>query len=84
MHPRTITFIHIFLTVLVLAQSNTYTFDISCESLNGLKIQLAVGEAIAMAKNAVNRIQNPNDQVTERLFQTIYKKARNQAPQPLS
>lgn len=84
MRPWTITFIHILLTVLVQTQINTFYFDTSCDNVNGLKIEMAMGEAIAMAKNAVNRIQNPNDQVTERLFRTIYKKARNEAPKPLS
>lgn len=69
---------------LVHAQVWNYVIDSSCDTNNYPKAQNAAKEAIEMAKTAVSRLNDPNDQVTERLFQTIFKKSRAQESGPRS
>lgn len=66
------------------AQSWNYVIDSSCNTNNYPKAENAAKEAIAMAKNAAARINDPSDQVTERLFQTVFKKSRAQESGPKS
>jgi hypothetical protein len=70
---------------LVQAVVTRYAFDPnSCNNAYGDKVKRAVAEAISMANNAVIRIMDPNDQVTARLFRTIWKVTRDQETRPLS
>ncbi|KAL9617308.1 MAG: hypothetical protein Q9160_007888 [Pyrenula sp. 1 TL-2023] len=64
------------------AQIWNYVIDSSCDTNNFPKAQNAAKEAIDMAKAAVARLNDQNDQVTERLFQTIFKKSRAQESGP--
>jgi hypothetical protein len=83
MQPLTIVVMSILLIGLVHAVP-TYTLDSSCYgNSNGAKARLAAAEAIYMARTAVTRITNHNDEVTERLFNTIFKAARSAEPRPL-
>jgi hypothetical protein len=62
-----------------------YAFDQSCQfHPNYVAYQQAFDEAVSMAGVARERIANPNDQITERLFRTIFKVPRAQELRPHS
>jgi hypothetical protein len=62
-----------------------YAFDQSCQfHPNYAAYQQAFDEAVRMAGVARDRIANPNDQITERLFGTIFKAQRAHETRPYS
>jgi hypothetical protein len=62
-----------------------YAFDQSCQfHPNYAAYQQAFDEAVRMAGVARDRIATPNDQITSRLFRTIFKMSRAQEPRPYS
>ncbi|KAF2197827.1 hypothetical protein GQ43DRAFT_483826 [Delitschia confertaspora ATCC 74209] len=75
-----------FFLMIGLAQAQIYNYviDSSCDTNSYPKAQDAAKEAILMAKNAATRINDMNDQVTERLFQTVFKKSRAEEKGPLN
>jgi hypothetical protein len=80
-----IAFTCLLVTGLVQAVITRYAFDPnSCNNFYGYYVKRAVAEAISMANHAATRIMDPNDQVTARLFETIWKVTRDQEPKPLS
>ena len=65
-------------------QALSYTFDSSCYTRYRItRVRAAVLEAIDMANTAAIRIIDQNDQVTARLFSTIWKKERDEITEPL-
>jgi hypothetical protein len=62
-----------------------YTFDQSCQfHPKYYDLLHAFDEAIKMAAVARERLANPNNHITESLFDTIFKVRRSQEPRPYS
>ncbi|KAI9781659.1 MAG: hypothetical protein M1839_005876 [Geoglossum umbratile] len=69
------------IALIKLVQAANFVLHDSCSTKS--KAEPAFDEAIKMAKKAVERIQDGNDQDTEDLFKTVWKVSRNQEPKPL-
>jgi hypothetical protein len=77
-----IVFINLLLASLI--QALSYAFDTSCYTRYDItRVKKAVAEAVNMANVAATRILDSNDQVTARLFYTIWKRTPAQTLVPL-